>query len=112
MFANAIAYLSVRPQLALSRVSLSIRHIRLSVITEVIFSGFELDLYTREEWAMIYWYAEQVLSTQVTVLEDLEAMIPWKRDRSDARKALTYISVQREYAEALRCFSNAIRDVN
>jgi len=59
----------------------------------------------------MYWYAGQVLGTQVVVLDDLKASIPREDDQPDINKALAYISIQRECMEALRRFSTAMRDV-
>ncbi|KAF8589714.1 hypothetical protein K439DRAFT_1628492 [Ramaria rubella] len=95
----------------LSRVPLIIRHTRLSIITEVIFSGFELELYARHEWVMVYWYLGRILSTQIAVLDDLYVSLLREDEADRVRQALGYISVQRDYAEALRYVVVALRDM-
>ncbi|KAF8510336.1 Mak10 subunit, NatC N-terminal acetyltransferase-domain-containing protein [Gautieria morchelliformis] len=96
---------------SLSRMPLCIRHVRLWVITEVVCSGFELELYARHEWTMIYWYLGQVLSSQVALLDELKASLLRGVDSLDAHSALAYVSVQRDYAWALRCFALAMRNL-
>ncbi|KAJ7221510.1 Mak10 subunit, NatC N-terminal acetyltransferase-domain-containing protein [Mycena pura] len=44
---------------------------RLSVIREVILSGFQLELYTAEEKSFAYWYASQVMEAHLTCLDGL-----------------------------------------
>lgn len=54
---------------------------RLSVIREVILSGFQLELYTAEEKSFAYWYASQVMEAHLTCLDGLllavEPGSPW-----------------------------------
>ncbi|KAJ7215317.1 Mak10 subunit, NatC N-terminal acetyltransferase-domain-containing protein [Mycena haematopus] len=42
---------------------------RLSVIREVVLSGFQLELYTSEEKAFAYWYASQVIDAHLVCLD-------------------------------------------
>ncbi|KAF7353855.1 hypothetical protein MVEN_01071100 [Mycena venus] len=44
---------------------------RLSVIREVILSGFQLELYTSEEKPFAYWYAAQVMDAHLACLDDM-----------------------------------------
>lgn len=44
---------------------------RLSVIREVVLSGFQLELYTSEEKPFAYWYASQVIDAHLACLDDM-----------------------------------------
>ncbi|KAJ6606132.1 Mak10 subunit, NatC N-terminal acetyltransferase-domain-containing protein [Mycena vulgaris] len=44
---------------------------RLSVIREVVLSGFQLELYTSEEKPFAYWYASQVIEAHLACLDDM-----------------------------------------
>ena len=99
-------------QLALSRVPLCVRHVRLWIIQEIVCSGFELELYARHEWTMIYWYLCRVLSTQVALLDELKVSLLREVESADVGVALAYTSFQRDYADALRCFAFAMRNVS
>ncbi|CAK5263962.1 unnamed protein product [Mycena citricolor] len=44
---------------------------RLSVVREVVLSGFQLELYTSEEKSFAYWYASQVLHAHLECLDEL-----------------------------------------
>lgn len=44
---------------------------RLSTVREVIFSGFQLELYTSEEKPFAYWYAVQVIDSHLSCLDSL-----------------------------------------
>lgn len=49
---------------------------RLTVIREVIFSGFQLDLYTSEERAFAYFYVAQTIEKHISCLEQLIGIVP------------------------------------
>lgn len=49
---------------------------RLSAIREIIFSGFQLELYTADEKSFAYWYAAQVLDAHLSCLDDLLVIVP------------------------------------
>jgi N-alpha-acetyltransferase 35, NatC auxiliary subunit len=49
---------------------------RLTIIREVIFSGFQLELYTAEERIFAYWYATQILETHLSCLDSMIAVVP------------------------------------
>ena len=49
---------------------------RLSVIQEVVFSGFQLDLYSPEEIPFAYWYATQVIEARLECLDHVITIIP------------------------------------
>jgi len=44
---------------------------RLSVIREVVLSGFQLSLYTHEERVFAYWYIMQVLEMHLSCIDQL-----------------------------------------
>ncbi|KAF8528155.1 Mak10 subunit, NatC N-terminal acetyltransferase-domain-containing protein [Hysterangium stoloniferum] len=96
---------------ALSRIPLCIRHMRLLIISEIILSGFELELYARHEWAMMYWYLSEVLGSQASVLDRLQKSLQLEDDVLNVRNALRFISVQQEYTHALRDIAAGMRDM-
>ncbi|KAJ7778820.1 Mak10 subunit, NatC N-terminal acetyltransferase-domain-containing protein [Mycena maculata] len=49
---------------------------RLSVIREVVLSGFLLELYTSEEKSFAYWYASQVIEAHLACLDDVLLAMP------------------------------------
>ncbi|KAJ7494359.1 Mak10 subunit, NatC N-terminal acetyltransferase-domain-containing protein [Mycena galericulata] len=49
---------------------------RLSVIREVVLSGFLLELYTAEEKPFAYWYASQVIEAHLECLDDVLLAMP------------------------------------
>ncbi|KAH9483568.1 N-alpha-acetyltransferase 35, NatC auxiliary subunit [Psilocybe cubensis] len=44
---------------------------RLSDIREIVFSGFQMELYAKEEKSFAYWYAAQVIDKHLACLDDL-----------------------------------------
>jgi ABC-type uncharacterized transport system YnjBCD ATPase subunit len=44
---------------------------RLSVIREVVLSGFQMSLYTNEERVFAYWYIVQVLEMHLSCIDQL-----------------------------------------
>ncbi|KIJ31808.1 hypothetical protein M422DRAFT_70791 [Sphaerobolus stellatus SS14] len=97
---------------ALLRIPLCIRYIRLSVITEVLFSGFELELYAQHEWAMIYWYMGEVLGTMGKVFNQLISSLEYEvRDDNNGDTSLKTIVARRDYYDTLRHFVDAMRDM-
>ena len=49
---------------------------RLSVVREVILSGFQLELYSQEEKSFAYWYAVEVIDTHLSCLDNLTSIAP------------------------------------
>lgn len=47
---------------------------RLSIIREVVLSGFQLELYAEEEKSFAYWYAAQVMEAHLQCLDSLLPM--------------------------------------
>ncbi|KIO25572.1 hypothetical protein M407DRAFT_75483 [Tulasnella calospora MUT 4182] len=50
------------------RLPLVIHHFRLTMITEYVMAGFELELYEKSEWPFLYWYVAVILGEQVRSL--------------------------------------------
>ena len=48
---------------------------RLSVVREVILSGFQLELYGREEKSFAYWYAVEVIDAHLSCLDNLISIV-------------------------------------
>jgi hypothetical protein len=48
---------------------------RLSVVREVILSGFQLELYGREERSFAYWYAVEVIDAHLSCLDNLTSIV-------------------------------------
>lgn len=48
---------------------------RLSVVREVILSGFQLELYSREEKSFAYWYAVEVVDAHLSCLDNLTSVV-------------------------------------
>ncbi|KAJ7184549.1 Mak10 subunit, NatC N-terminal acetyltransferase-domain-containing protein [Mycena filopes] len=74
-YTRLVAMVSGMPNLPSTNV---MRHIpacalvwRLSVIREVVLSGFQLELYTSEEKPFAYWYASQVIDAHLACLDDM-----------------------------------------
>lgn len=67
------------------RIPLVILHLRLEQMTEVLFAGFEAQLYSLEEMPFLYWYTSTViLSRQAETLDELcreiHASVPGSHD--------------------------------
>ncbi|KAK2460682.1 hypothetical protein APHAL10511_007152 [Amanita phalloides] len=69
---------------------------RLSVVQEVVFSGFQLELYSPEEIPFAYWYAAQVIEVRLECLDHLIPVVP--------KSSLTYqeYEFQRQFLTALQ----------
>ncbi|GLB35595.1 putative mak10 subunit, NatC N(alpha)-terminal acetyltransferase [Lyophyllum shimeji] len=74
---------------------------RLSTIREVIFSGFQLELFSLEERPFAYWYAAQVLEEHLSCLDDLLNVVP--RDSA----AFAEARFQHQLLTALQAMSTA-----
>ncbi|KAF9009616.1 Mak10 subunit, NatC N-terminal acetyltransferase-domain-containing protein [Cyathus striatus] len=60
---------------------------RLSCIREIVFSGLQLELYSSEEKAFVYWYAIRVIEAQLECFDNLLLVIP---EDSDAFHEMKY----------------------
>lgn len=49
---------------------------RLSIIREVLLSGFQLELYVEDEKSFVYWELSQVAHEHLSILNTLEPVIP------------------------------------
>jgi len=49
---------------------------RLSIIREVLLSGFQLELYVEDEKSFVYWELSQVIHEHLSALDALEPVIP------------------------------------
>ena len=52
---------------------------RLSIIEEVLLSGFQLELYVQDEKSFVYWQLSQVILEHLSILDSLERVIPKSR---------------------------------
>ena len=43
---------------------------------EVILSGFQLELYGRDEMSFAYWYAVEVIDAHLSCLDNLTSLVP------------------------------------
>lgn len=82
------------------------------MISQVIFSGFELELYAENEWAMMYWYLSETFSVQRTVLDELYSYLLQETNAEEARQVIEFIDYQREYIHGLLGITSAMRDVS
>ncbi|KIJ63356.1 hypothetical protein HYDPIDRAFT_113345 [Hydnomerulius pinastri MD-312] len=88
-----------------SRLRAAVLMYRLSVIREVVFSGFQLSLYSAEERVFAYWYAVQVLEWQLSCLDQIMS------EMSDSA-ALAELRFQSIFLTALQAISSAIFSVS
>ncbi|KAI9451627.1 Mak10-domain-containing protein [Lactarius psammicola] len=49
---------------------------RLSIIEEVLLSGFQLELYVKDEKSFVYWELSQVIREHLSTLDSLERVMP------------------------------------
>ncbi|KAG8688818.1 hypothetical protein FRC09_012718, partial [Ceratobasidium sp. 395] len=59
----------------LKRLPLGIRHLRLSNVVDLIFAGFETNLYAQAEWPLMYWHLTRILGLQVQTMELLSRLL-------------------------------------
>ncbi|EIW85641.1 Mak10-domain-containing protein [Coniophora puteana RWD-64-598 SS2] len=85
-----------------SRLALSYR---LSIIREIIFSGFQLELYNAEERVFAYWYAVQVIGAN---LEVWHAMLVGLGEGKQDTKAAQELKWQIGFFRAVQALSSAI----
>ncbi|KZS98798.1 hypothetical protein SISNIDRAFT_447615 [Sistotremastrum niveocremeum HHB9708] len=94
----------------LSRIPLVIQHQRLWLITEVLFCGVEMDLYSREELPFVYWYASCVLSAQFGVVRSILSLLDETHD-APSRQASRYLRSRLIYTSALFAMSVGIAKI-
>jgi hypothetical protein len=61
---------------------------RLSIIEEVLLSGFQLELYVKDEKSFVYWELSQVILEHLSILDSLERVIPKSRFIRKARMSV------------------------
>ena len=49
---------------------------RLSIIREVLLSGFQLELYVEDEKSIVYWELSRVAHEHLSTLKALEPVVP------------------------------------
>ncbi|KAG8995685.1 hypothetical protein FRB90_000121 [Tulasnella sp. 427] len=70
------------------RLPLVIHHLRLTIITEYVMAGFELELYEKSEWPFLYWYVAVILGEQVGTLNDLLQTLDPDHEGTEATRRL------------------------
>ncbi|CUA72156.1 hypothetical protein RSOLAG22IIIB_00819 [Rhizoctonia solani] len=90
----------------LRRLPLGILHVKLEHIIDIMFSGFETQLYGEAEWPLLYWHLARVLAQQVQTLETLLRLLQEDKEVLPPR-TLDYIRSQITYAKSLRALSHA-----
>ncbi|KAF8835779.1 hypothetical protein BDN67DRAFT_974919 [Paxillus ammoniavirescens] len=78
---------------------------RLSVIREVIYSGFQISLYSAEERVFAYWYAAQVLELQLSCMDEIMSGMPESAMFEELRFQFMFLT-------ALQAISSAIFSVS
>ncbi|KAF8328832.1 Mak10 subunit, NatC N-terminal acetyltransferase-domain-containing protein [Cantharellus anzutake] len=106
---------------SLERMALVFLHLKLVQIIEILFSGFEIELYRPDEVPFIYWYLEKVLSRQRGVLSALfkgmresGGILIWSTfsgflliDDKGGDAASDYLQSQALYCDALQSMCHA-----
>ncbi|KAF8162736.1 Mak10 subunit, NatC N-terminal acetyltransferase-domain-containing protein [Crassisporium funariophilum] len=75
---------------------------RLSIVREVILSGFQLDLYAPEEKSFAYWYAVQAIEAHLSYLDDLLHLV---RDSARVYREMIF---QTQFLTALGAMCTAL----
>jgi len=89
----------------LSRLRAVVLMYRLSVIREVIYSGFQISLYSAEERVFAYWYAAQVLELQLSCMDEIMSGMPESAMFEELRFQFMFLT-------ALQAISSAIFSVS
>ncbi|CAE6429463.1 unnamed protein product [Rhizoctonia solani] len=88
----------------LRRLPLGVLHVKLDNVIDLMFAGFETQLYGEPEWPLLYWHLARVLTQQVQTLETLLRLL--QEDEEVLSRTLDYIRSQITYARSLRALSN------
>jgi len=88
------------------RIPLVILHIRLTLVIDVIFSGFEVELYDVNEWSFLYWYASMIFVHQHKTLSTIKNSL-YERETIQKSISLDYLNTQLEFTSALRDMCSA-----
>ncbi|KAG8753041.1 hypothetical protein FRC12_011688 [Ceratobasidium sp. 428] len=89
----------------LKRLPLGIRHLRLSNVVDLIFAGFETNLYAQAEWPLMYWHLTRVLGLQVQTMELLSRLL--REDTTSHSSSELYARSHIIYSKALRSLCHA-----
>ena len=65
---------------------------RLSIIREVLLSGFQLELYVEDEKSFVYWELSRVAYEHLSTLNALEPVVP--KGNLIPRPALSVLNIQ------------------
>ncbi|THH13088.1 hypothetical protein EW146_g7094 [Bondarzewia mesenterica] len=71
---------------------------RLRTIFDVIFAGFQLDLYVADEKPFAYWYASHIIGTYLSMVDNIAPIVP--------KDSATYSELEFEYG-----FFTAMQDI-
>ncbi|KAG9126713.1 hypothetical protein FRC07_002256 [Ceratobasidium sp. 392] len=92
----------------LKRLPLGIRHLRLSNVADLMFAGFETNLYSQVEWPLMYWHLTRIQGLQVQTMEVLLRLLQESTGShpSSEQFAQSYIT----YSRALRslCYATLL----
>lgn len=59
------------------RIPAVVLHFRIDQMSEILFAGFEAELYSQEEMPFLYWYLSRILlAKQLSVLDALAKELP------------------------------------
>lgn len=59
------------------RIPAVVLNLRIDQMSEILFAGFEAELYSREEMVFLYWYLSRILlAKQLDVLDGLAKLLP------------------------------------
>ncbi|KAF9228847.1 Mak10-domain-containing protein [Gyrodon lividus] len=94
----------------LSRLRAAVLMHRLSVIREVIYSGFQLSLYSAEERVFAYWYATQVLESQLSCMDEIMLEMPESAAFEELRFQITILTALQ--AISLAVFSVSLKKIS
>jgi len=92
---------------SLERISLVFLHLKLVQISEVLLSGFEIDLYRPDEAPFLYWYLADFLSRQKDVLSILFKVIEGRTESGEDNTASDYLQSQVLYYDVLQNMCHA-----
>jgi hypothetical protein len=79
----------------------AIQMMTLGIMQHIVYSGFELDLYRIEEYAIVYWIAHRIAEEKVLLIESMQAV-----GKSERRSV--YLQSQLHWTRALAAASRAM----
>ncbi|KAH7890082.1 Mak10 subunit, NatC N-terminal acetyltransferase-domain-containing protein [Phlebopus sp. FC_14] len=84
-----------------SRLRAAVLMYRFSIIREVIFSGFQLCLYSAEERVFAYWYAAQVLELHLSSLDQIAVEMPNSTTLTELRFQVVFLTALQAMSSAM-----------